>query len=89
MKKTVIGAVILFAGILQTMGIIISGVIYLPHLTAWSTLYPSKLYFLILAGKSQFNDDANGLGLGVFFILGIIMALLGLGILIYEYIRKD
>jgi hypothetical protein len=87
-KKTVIGAVILIAGVLQTMGIIISGVVYLPHLTTWLTSYPSKLLFLILAGRSQFNDGADGLGLSIFFILGIIMTFLGLTILIYEYMRK-
>jgi hypothetical protein len=89
MKKTVIGAVILFAGVLQTIGIIISAAIYMPNLTAWSTAYPSKLLFLILAGKSRFSDGADGFGLGLLFILGIIMILLGLGILINEYIRKD
>jgi hypothetical protein len=70
------------------MGIIISGVVYLPHLTTWLTSYPSKLLFLILAGRSQFNDGADGLGLSIFFILGIIMTFLGLTILIYEYMRK-
>lgn len=88
MKRTVIGTVILLAGVLQTMGIIISGVIYLPHLTALYTSYPSKLLFVILAGKSQFDDGADGLGLSIFFILGIIMMIFGLIILIYEYRRK-
>jgi hypothetical protein len=60
----------------------------LPHLTTWSTSYPSKLLFLIIAGRSQFNDGADGLGLSIFFILGIIMTFLGLTILIYEYMRK-
>ncbi len=87
MKKTIVGAVMLFAGALQTIGIIISGVIYLPHQSGWSTAYPSKLWFLIIAGKSQYSSGADGLGLGILFIFGIIMLLIGFCILISEYIK--
>lgn len=89
MKKTLIGSVLLFAGVLQTIGVLISSVIYLPHLSAWSTSYPSKLLFAIMAGKSRFNDGANGLGLGLFFVFGIALTLLGLGILLYEFFKKE
>lgn len=89
MKRTFIGATIFVSGILQTLGIIISGVIYLPHVTSWSTTYPSKLIFTIMAGNEQIADDTIGLGLGWFFVFGIALILLGLGILLYEYFRKD
>lgn len=87
MKKTIIGAVMLIAGVLQTIGIIISGVIYLPHQSGWSTAYSSKLWFLIMAGKSKFSSGAGGLGLGTLLFFGIIMILIGFYILISEYIK--
>ena len=55
MKKTIIGAVMLIAGVLQTIGIIISGVIYLPHQSEWSTAYSSILWFLIMAAGVGYN----------------------------------
>jgi len=87
MRKTIIGAVLLIAGVLQTIGIILCGVIYLPHQNEWLSTYPSKLWFLIMAGKSKFSTGADGLGLGILFIFGIIMLLIGFCMLISEYIK--
>ena len=89
MKKTVIGAIIFLAGVVQTIGVFLCGILYLPHVTAWNTAYPSKLFFLIMSGNSQFSDGADGLGLGIFFVFGIAMVLFGLGILICELAKKD
>ena len=89
MKKTVIGMTLLINGILIDLFLISSALQYLPHLTAWSSAYPSKLFFLIFAGGSRFGDGADGLGLGAFFVFGIVLILLGLVILAFEYFMKD
>ena len=70
MKKTIIGTALLISGVWTISFLISSALQFLPHLTAWSNSYPSKLFFLIFAGRSQFNDGADGLGLGMFFIFG-------------------
>lgn len=88
MKKTMIGISFLACGIFTDLALIFSAVTCLPHMTAWSRSYPSKLMFLIFAGKSQFTDGAEGLGLGVFFIFGALLALSGLIILLKEYLSK-
>jgi hypothetical protein len=88
MKRTVIGITLFLGGLYTVMSIIHSAMLYLPDLNAWDTAYPSKLFFLILAGKSQFSDGADGLGLGLFFVLGIVLAILGLVILGKEYFGK-
>jgi hypothetical protein len=89
MKRTVIGISLLLGGLYAVISIIRSAMLYLPDLNAWSTAYPSKLFFLILAGKSQFSDGADGLGLGLFFVFGIVLAILGLVILAKEYFSKN
>ena len=88
-KKALIGVCLLIAGIIETVGIIITASLSLASTTSWSTSYPSKLFFLIFAGKSRFDDGADGLGLGVFFVFGIILTILGLIVLGIEYFRKD
>jgi len=85
MKRTLIGAVLLIAGVLQNIGIIISATISIPHFSSWSTTYPSRLWFLIFAGKSKYQSGADGLSLGILFIFGIIMIVSGLLILLIEY----
>ena len=89
MKKTIIGIALLISGIIVDLFLILSAMQYLPHITAWSTSYPSKLFFLIFAGASQFNDGADGLGLGFPFVFGGVLIILGLSILAAEYFRND
>jgi len=89
MKKTVIGIALLISGILIDLCLTFTAMLHLPHLMAWSTSYPSKLCFLIFAGKSNFSDGADGLALGSFFIFGIVLMLLGLIVLAVEYFRKE
>ena len=74
MRKIVIGIALLFSGIMLNSLMILSAMQYLPHMTAWSRSYPSKLFFLIYAGWSRFNDGADGLGLGIPFVFGIVLA---------------
>jgi len=89
MKKTIIGIALLISGITVDFFLISSALQYLPNVTAWSTAYPSKLFFLIFAGTSRFSDGADGLGLGLLFIFGIILIVLGLIVLAIEYFKKD
>ena len=89
MKKTVIGIATFFGGILISLSIISTAVQNLPHLTAWSGSYSSKLFFLIFAGLSPIDDGADGLGLGVFFIFGVMLMFLGIAILALEYFKKN
>jgi len=89
MKKTIIGIALLFNGITTISFLILSAVQYLPYLSAWSNSYPSKLFFLIFAGRSRFNDGADGFALGLFFVFGIALIILGLIILAIEYFKKD
>ena len=89
MKRTIIGTVLLLSGIIVVMFIILIASLALPYLTAWSNTAPSKLFFLIFAGKSQFSDGADGLGLGLLFVFGTVLIILGLIILALEYLKKD
>jgi hypothetical protein len=89
MKKTVIGIALLAAGIFDMLGLILAASVYLPHITSWENSYPSRLWFLIFAGRSPYNDGANGLGLGLLFVLGALLAAFGLIILIIEFVRKE
>ena len=89
MKKTVIGIAMLISGIILNSFLILSAMQYLPHMTAWSSSYPSKLFFLIFAGQSRFNDGVDGLGLGIPFVLGVVFVILGLIILAIEYLKKE
>ena len=89
MKKVWIGMCLFIMGVVETIAIILSASILLPGVTAWDTAYPSKLFFLIFAGRSEFNDGADGLGLGLFFVLGMIFMAVGLVILGVEYFRKE
>ena len=89
MKKTLIGIASLVCGIGLVSFLFSSALQYLPNLTAWSNAYPSRLFFLIFAGQSRFNDGADGLGLGVFFVFGVILIILGVIILTVEYFKKD
>ncbi|MCL2566134.1 MAG: hypothetical protein FWE24_10095 [Defluviitaleaceae bacterium] len=89
MKKTIIGIALLVSGIITISLLILSAMQYLPHMTVWSNNYPSRLFFLIFAGQSRFGDGASGLALGLPFVFGIVLIVLGLIILTIEYFKKD
>lgn len=89
MKKTIIGISFLVCGIATDLALVFSAMSFLPHTSAWSTTYPSKLMFLIFAGKPQFNNDEGGLGLGWFFLFGVVLVALGVFILLREYLSKE
>ncbi|MDR2899833.1 MAG: hypothetical protein LBU94_05935 [Clostridiales bacterium] len=89
MKRIIIGAVLLVSGLFTALSIVSYAMDYLPHITTWLNSYPSKLFFLIFAGQSMFNDGTDGLGLGLFFSAGIFLAIMGLVILLREYFSKE
>ena len=89
MKRTGIGIGCLLAGILDIIGVITAAAVCVPTVTSWSTAYPSKLWFLIFAGRSTFNDGADGLGLGLLFMIGALLAAGGLVILAIELVRRE
>lgn len=88
MRKIAIGICFLASGIVIDLALVFSAIIYLPYQNAWSTSYPSKLMFLIFAGKSRFSDGADGLGLGLFFSFGMLLMILGVAILLREYFSR-
>lgn len=93
MKKVLIGSVLLITGILDIVAIIIAAAVSLTAMQEWSYEYPSRLWFLIFAGKPQmhngFFEGVGGLGLGFFFICGVLLLILGLIILAVEYFNSS
>ena len=86
MKKTVIGGIIMLSGVLTTLCIILSAAIYTPNITSWSG---SKLWFAIFGAKKYGNEVIQSLFLGTPFVIGIILAIIGLIILGKEYFNDD
>lgn len=86
MKKTVIGGILLLSGIITTIGIILAAAIYAPSITSWSG---SKLWFAIFGAKRYGNEVIQSLFLGAPFIIGIILAIIGLIILGIEYFNEE
>lgn len=85
MKRIVIGGCTLLSGLLVTLTIIVTSSIYATHVTGWSG--KSKLCFVIF-GAEQYGDDVvDSLFLGFPFVLGVVLALVGLVILGYEYYK--
>ena len=93
MKKTFIGSILLITGMLDMIAIIITAALSLTAMTDWSYEYPSRLWFLIFAGKPPMYNGTfvgtGGLGLGFLFICGIILLILGLIILAVEYFNSS
>lgn len=87
-KSFFTGLVLLFLGTLTDLVVIVAAAINLPSINAWSTSYPSKLWFLIVSGMSQYNDGADGLGLGWVFVLGIVAIIVGILLLILDSFRR-
>lgn len=85
MKRTIIGGFIMLGGLLVSLAIILSGAIYSTSITAWSG--KSKLWYAIF-GQQQYGDEViQSLFLGFPFIIGVLLTILGLTILGYEYYK--
>lgn len=85
MKRTIIGGIIMLGGLLVTLAIIISGSIYATSITAWSG--KSKLWHAIFGAKQYGNEVVQSLFLGFPFTVGVLLTILGLAILGYEYYK--
>ncbi|WP_213996140.1 hypothetical protein [Tepidanaerobacter syntrophicus] len=68
------------------MTLIMAAAFYAPSITAWSG---SKLWYAIFGGKQYGNEVVQSLFLGVPFIIGIILSIIGLVILAVEYSNKE
>lgn len=77
MKRTVIGGFIMFGGLFITLTIIVVATLYIPNMSSWSG---SQLWYAIF-GESLY--------LGFPFIIGVLLAILGLVILVMEYLEKS
>jgi ABC-type dipeptide/oligopeptide/nickel transport system permease subunit len=85
-KKTIIGSVFMLSGIIVTISVIITAALYVPSITAWSG---SKLWYAIFGAKQYGNEVVQSLFLGAPFVIGIILAAIGLIMLVVEYCRKE
>ncbi|MGI6435678.1 MAG: hypothetical protein ACOX0F_10000 [Syntrophomonadaceae bacterium] len=85
MKKTVIGGILMLSGVITTIGIIVAAAIYAPSISSWSG---SKLWFIIFGAKQYGNEVIQSLFLGIPFIMGIVLVVVGLIILGKEYFNK-
>ncbi|KGR84545.1 hypothetical protein [Lysinibacillus odysseyi] len=85
MKRTIIGGFIMLGGLIMTSAIIISGAIYATSITGWTG--KSKLWYVIFGEKQYGNEVAQSLFLGLPFAIGIILTVLGLIIVGYEYAK--
>ena len=85
MKRTIIGGIIMFSGVLTTLSIIIAAAIYVPSIKSWSG---SKLWFAIFGAKQYGNEVVQSLFLGVPFVIGLVLAVIGLIILVKEYLKN-
>lgn len=86
MKKTIIGSVVMLSGVIILMSIIIAAVVYLPSITSWSG---SKLWYAIFDAEHYGNEVVQSLNLGFLFVIGILLAVVGLIILGKEYYYAD
>ncbi|MDF2673786.1 MAG: hypothetical protein K0R09_2051 [Clostridiales bacterium] len=86
MKKTIIGSVFMLSGVIITISIIIAGASYASSITSWSG---SKLWYIIFGAQRYGNEAVQSLYLGVPFIIGIILSIIGLVILYKEYYNKE
>lgn len=85
MKKTIIGGIIMLSGVLTTLSMIITAAIYVPNITTWSG---SKLWYAIFGAKQYGSEVVQSLFLGVPFVLGLVLTVIGLIILVKEYFSK-
>ncbi|HOV79936.1 MAG TPA: hypothetical protein PK728_07475 [Bacillota bacterium] len=85
MKRTIIGGIIMLSGVSTTLSLIIAAAIYVPSITAWSG---SKLWFAIFGAKQYGNEVVQSLFLGVPFVIGLVLTVIGLIILLKEYLSN-
>lgn len=78
MKKTVIGTVFMLSGLITVVSLIITAALYAPKLTEWRG---PKLWFAIF-GASDLNQ---GLFIGVPFVIGLMIFIIGAVMLLVEY----
>ena len=83
MIRTIIGGLFMLGGLLLTTSIIISGSIYATSMTAWSG--KSKLWYAIFGAEQYGGEAVQSLFLGIPFITGILLSVIGLAIVGYEY----
>jgi hypothetical protein len=86
MKRVFIGGIVVFTGIITSLSMIIAAAIYAPHITAWSG---SKLWFAIFGARQYGNEVVQSLFLGTPFVIGLVLAAIGLIILAKEYYTKQ
>lgn len=86
MKRTIIGSVFMLSGIIVSISVIITAALYVPSITAWSG---SKLWYAIFGAKQYGNEVVQSLFIGAPFVIGIILAVIGLIMLVVEYCSKE
>lgn len=83
MRRTIIGGFIMFAGLLVTLTIIISGSIYATSMTTWSG--DSKFWYAIFGALFFGGNGGESLKLGIPFLTGLLFTIIGFLILVAEY----
>ena len=86
MKRTIIGGFIMVGGLFTTLTIILVAAMYIPSMTSWSG---SQLWYAIFGGKQYGDDVVQSLFLGIPFVVGLLLLILGLVILVMEYFDKS
>ncbi|WP_055668606.1 hypothetical protein [Desnuesiella massiliensis] len=81
MKRTIIGSVLMITGVIISLSLIITATLYIPKITQWRG---SKLWFAIFGAK-DLGDTVQSLSVGIPFIIGLALFLIGLSILAIEY----
>jgi len=79
-----IGGFTFIGGLLISLTIILSSAIYSTSVTSWSG---RKLWYVIFGAKQYGDEAVDALFLGIPFVIGIIMTLIGLYILGNEYYK--
>jgi hypothetical protein len=89
MKRTVIGGFIMIGGLFTTLTIILMAMMYMPSMTSWTG---SQLWYAIF-GEKQYHgfghEAVQSLFLGIPFVVGLLLTILGLVILAMEYFDKS
>jgi hypothetical protein len=85
MKKTIIGAVLAICGTIITTCIIITASTYCATLTSWTG---SKFWYAVFGTPNLVNEVNLSLNLGLPFVFGSIILLMGVIILVVELFGK-
>ena len=76
----------MFGGLFTTLTIIVVAALYIPSMSSWSG---SQLWYAIFGGKQYGDEVVESLFLGVPFVIGVLLSILGLVILVMEYFEKS